>query len=264
MPEKRRRKNAQNLLDWIELPSEQVDILRIVLRHGRISLRDLEAALQKLPAWSSGQAQLAPALDALTESDRLMQIGEGAEAEYRLASLRRSGFRTPTLALSRRGQSTTLWDMLQSLEEEATSGSGVRLRLAEWLKTFFGKHAPVIILLLLSVASTFAVAVLDVVGVSGFVSTVGTTKLPWLWIGDTAISLVIAGIFIQFVDRLPRIRMMKILIGCLIAAYLIIASLFFLSANRYPLPDHLPTARPTSDCDPNCLLEPGQPAVQRG
>ena len=89
-----------------------------------------------------------------------------------------------------------------------------------------------------SLANTLVLGLVDVIAISGFVGNVGTQKLPWLWIGELLLSLVISGVVLQIIDSIPRIKMMKGLLIGLSITYAILAGMFLLKIPTgflYPL-----------------------------
>ncbi len=66
----------------------------------------------------------------------------------------------------------------------------------------------------------------DVVATAGFVSNLGAEKVPWLWLADMAVALILAGIFAQAIDRAPKLHLLSWLIGGLAAAYLAVLAMF--------------------------------------
>jgi ATP:ADP antiporter, AAA family len=72
----------------------------------------------------------------------------------------------------------------------------------------------------------------DVVATAGFVSNLGAAKMPWLWIADMLVALVVATFFATRIDRMPRLRLLSWMIGGLAVLYLLLLGLF-----RAGLPD---------------------------
>ncbi len=93
------------------------------------------------------------------------------------------------------------------------------------------------LLLLLSV-NYVVLEISEVVATSGFVSTVGVSQIPLLWIVDMSIALLSAIAYSAVVDRLPRLRVVSWLLGMFAFSYLIIQVLFIYGAPdwmTYPL-----------------------------
>jgi AAA family ATP:ADP antiporter len=101
-----------------------------------------------------------------------------------------------------------------------------------------GEWKLVLSLLLLLGVNSLVLEISEVVATSGFVSTVGVTQIPLLWIVDMTIALGSAIVYSAVVDRLPRIRVVSWLLGMFAFLYLIIQVLFIYGAPdwmTYPL-----------------------------
>lgn len=94
----------------------------------------------------------------------------------------------------------------------------LNLRVSEWR----------LALALLSVLAinSIVLELADVVATAGFVSNLGTEMVPWLWIADMAVALVVASLFAQAIDRTPRLRLLSWLIGGLVVVYLTALTMF--------------------------------------
>jgi ATP/ADP translocase len=66
----------------------------------------------------------------------------------------------------------------------------------------------------------------DVVATAGFVSSLGAEKVPWLWIADMIVALVVAGFFSGAIDRAPKLQVLSWLIGTFAAVYLVTLIMF--------------------------------------
>ncbi len=100
------------------------------------------------------------------------------------------------------------------------------------------KKTVLFILLGASLANTFVLGIVDVIAVSGFVGNVGIAKLPWLWIAELSFSFFLSTMLLQIIDKLPRIKMIKILLLILTFTYFLFALAFFLNTSTkilYPL-----------------------------
>ena len=101
-----------------------------------------------------------------------------------------------------------------------------------------GAGAIFFVLIALAIVNSFVLGVLDVTAISGFVTELGTRNLPWLWITEMVIGLIISGSYLRIIDRLPRLFMMKVVLGILVIIYTIIFGLFALGIPTqilYPL-----------------------------
>ena len=66
----------------------------------------------------------------------------------------------------------------------------------------------------------------DVVATAGFVSSLGADMVPWLWIADMVVALLVASVFAKAIDRAPRLQVLSWLIGALAAVYLVTLIMF--------------------------------------
>ncbi|MBT7323954.1 MAG: hypothetical protein HN855_02215, partial [Anaerolineae bacterium] len=78
-----------------------------------------------------------------------------------------------------------------------------------------------------SLVNTFVLGIVDVIAVSGFIGDTGIYNLPWLWVAELLLSLIISGTIIQLIDKLPRMKMLRSLILILFLTYTLLAVLFF-------------------------------------
>lgn len=72
----------------------------------------------------------------------------------------------------------------------------------------------------------------DVVATAGFVSNLGAHRIPWLWIADMAVALVMATFVAMRIDGMARLRLLTWMIGGLAVVYLLLLGLW-----RAGLPD---------------------------
>lgn len=89
-----------------------------------------------------------------------------------------------------------------------------------------------------ALVNTFVLGVVDVIAVSGFIGDVGIENLPWLLAGELSLSLLISATVIQLIDKVARIKMMRVLILTLFLTYTILAGLFYLNTSTkilYPV-----------------------------
>lgn len=106
----------------------------------------------------------------------------------------------------------------------------VDIRPKEWTLVIF--------LTLLLAFNTLVLELADVVATTGFVSNIGTQSIPLLWILDMVITIFSAGAYALIVDRMQRVRLMKILLLLLAGFYFFIMFLFSLNSPdwlTYPL-----------------------------
>ena len=80
-----------------------------------------------------------------------------------------------------------------------------------------------------ALVNTFVLGVVDVIAVSGFIGDTGIEKLPWLWAAELSLNLLISATVIQLIDKVARIKMMRVLILTLFLTYTILAGLFSLN-----------------------------------
>ncbi len=89
-----------------------------------------------------------------------------------------------------------------------------------------------------ALVNTFVLGVVDVVAISGFIGETGIEKLPWLWAAELILNLVISGTIIQLIDKLSRVKMLRVLILTLFITYLSLAILFYFNVSTailYPI-----------------------------
>ncbi len=89
-----------------------------------------------------------------------------------------------------------------------------------------------------ALVNTFVLGVVDVVAISGFIGETGIEKLPWLWTAELILNLVISGTVIQLIDKLSRVKMLRVLILTLFITYLSLAVLFYFNVSTailYPI-----------------------------
>ena len=70
----------------------------------------------------------------------------------------------------------------------------MRLKLDEWKL--------VLPLLTILAINTLVLEIADVVATSGFVSQVGPTQVPWLWLVTVGATLLLSGLYALVVDRM--------------------------------------------------------------
>ncbi len=231
-----------NLLDLADASPEQVAIVEVVLKKVNIAEAELWEKVQELASRKRlrlDRQVFEESLAELVESKWLWKTGEGETAIYSGRLKRRySGMRLQMEMSHKPGAIfTSTWQMLEAKatieidREKATSATPTVRRpdapaknLAGW---FSGARKILILLLALSAINFFAVASIDVTGVSGFVETVGAKNLPWISIAEMLLGLGVTGIYIQYADRVPSLRLIKFMLGILVGVYAITAGLFF-------------------------------------
>jgi AAA family ATP:ADP antiporter len=97
-----------------------------------------------------------------------------------------------------------------------------------------GEWGLVLSLLLLLAINTLVLELSDVVATAGFISSIGTPQIIWLWVVDMVITLFSTGLYALIVDRTPRVKLLGWLFGGLAFLYLVLQLLF-----TYGAPDWL-------------------------
>lgn len=106
--------------------------------------------------------------------------------------------------------------MLKRLEQ------GLKLRPNEWRL--------VLTLMGLLALNTLVLELADVVAMAGFISSLGTEQLLWLWPVGMLLTIVAAGSYALIVDRTERVKLIQRLLAGFGACYLAILGLFWLKA----------------------------------
>ncbi len=88
-------------------------------------------------------------------------------------------------------------------------------------------------LLVLLAINTLVLELSDVVATSGFVGKAGPSQLPWLWLMDMVVTLILAGGYALVVDRMARVRLVTWLLGGLALVYLVIHVMFTFGAPEW-------------------------------
>jgi len=102
----------------------------------------------------------------------------------------------------------------------------------------FDKRRVLIILIGSALVNTFVLGIVDVVAVSGFIGDTGIENLPWLWVAELSLNLLISTTVMQLIDKVSRVKMMRVLVTLLFVTYLVLAGLFFLNVSAkilYPI-----------------------------
>lgn len=236
-----------NLLDLAAATKEHVTIVQIILKKVNATETELWDEVSKLPEHRRmDRATFDEALETLIESKWLWKTGEGPSAIYSGRLRRQQSRLRLQMDMSRKtgGFSTSTWQMLEAKavievdREKATGASPTiprtmfRGSLAGW---FTGTRQVLLILLALSAINFFAVASIDVTGVSGFVETLGTQNLPWISIVEMLLGLGVSAIYIQYADRFSSLNLIKYILMILVGAYALTSGLFFLAKYTHAL-----------------------------
>jgi hypothetical protein len=96
------------------------------------------------------------------------------------------------------------------------------------------ERASLVVFLVLTAANAISLEGAYIVATSGFLKRLRVEQFPILWLVDMAIILVISGLYTLIVDRVPRLKLVRSLVLCLVAIYLIFRLLFV-----YGVPDWL-------------------------
>jgi ATP:ADP antiporter, AAA family len=243
LPPKRISTNTGlNMFDLGNASREQVILIKVILKRVNISEAELWNAVHTgSERQRMTRAAFDEALQGMLDSKWLWKTGAGETATYspRLQKkVSRVRLRFQISANAHSGSSFgTMWNLLEqraAVEQDATTAAqptrpAVTARLSNWIANLAGTRAVIVLLVLLAAASDFSASTLQIVGVSGFIETIGPKRLPWLSIAEMLLGLVIAAIYIQFADRFPRIRLMKWMLGGLATTYLLMALVFIAS-----------------------------------
>jgi AAA family ATP:ADP antiporter len=99
-------------------------------------------------------------------------------------------------------------------------------RISKILKLRPGEWRLALSLLLLLAINILVVELVQVVATAGFVSNLGVTRLPWVWIVDMVVLLIFGGLYSLVVDRMKRVHLVAWLMGSFALLYLIVHQLF--------------------------------------
>lgn len=235
-----------NLLDLAAATAEHIVIVQIILKKVNATEAELWDAVCKLPENRRlDRAAFEKAIEELLESKWLWKTGEGAAAIYSGRLRRQQNRLRLQMGMSRKtgAFASATWQMLEAKavieadREKATGASPTIPRtmlqmqgIAEW---FTGARQVLLILLALSAINFFAVASIDVTGVSGFVETLGAKNLPWISIVEMLLGLGVSAIYIQYADRISSLHLIKVILGILVGVYAVTAGLFFLAKHTH-------------------------------
>lgn len=231
-----------NLLDLAAANAEHIVLVQIILKKVNATEAELWDAVCKLPEHRRlDRATFEKTIEELLESKWLWKTGEGAAAIYSGRIRRQQNRLRLQMGMSHKTGAflSATWQMLEAKatieadREKATGASPTIPRtmlpmrsIAEW---FSGTRQVLLILLGLSAINFFAVASIDVTGVSGFVETLGAKNLPWISIVEMLLGLGVSAIYIQYADRISSLHLIKIVLGILVGVYAVTAGLFFLA-----------------------------------
>jgi ATP:ADP antiporter, AAA family len=248
LPPKRVSANTGlNILELGEASPEQVTLVRLVLKKINATEAELWQLTQELPEKRRmSRAVFDETLQKLVESKWLWKTGTGEVARYS-PRLKKQVSRTQMrfqLTQSPGAAITNIWTLLEQREKNeavtATSATPTRPSLVAQIGEFFAERIEAGklvfgLMLVLSAVNAFAMASIEVTGVSGFVQSVGPQNLPWLTIAEMLLGLLASAAYLQVADRLPRLRLMKGMTAILVAVYLVTAGLFALATSTHAL-----------------------------
>jgi len=222
-----------------DLSPVQKAIMRIVLRNVRLGEPDLVTALNSM-GWDiqPSHEEIMVALEDMVAKTYLHRTTENNVFFYSPQLQRREGFKSMDIMLSSRSGASmaTMWQALQTLEERE-QGAGEALseavgelsaKLQKYIRAQVGAQAVIILMIFLAAANRFTLSALDVVATGGIIGELGTEQIPWVTIAEMIVSVLISGLYLNVIDRLPRVRMMKVLLGLFAVIYLASAGLFLI------------------------------------
>jgi ATP:ADP antiporter, AAA family len=230
-----------NILDMAGLTTIEKTIMRIVLRKVKISYADLLAAIRaQLGDNSPAREEIDAALAGMIEKTYIKRAGKGDQATFSLNLQRVSGFKSMDVQLGHGAASSMvmMWTALGTLEEletkERDAGRAVqdtvtawKKKLSNFVRSSVGAQTVIILMILLAVVNRIVLSMVEVVAWSGFLTGLQTSGVPWLNIADMVAGVLISGTYLSLIDHMPRVRLVKILLGGFGAIYLLIAVAFF-------------------------------------
>jgi AAA family ATP:ADP antiporter len=89
------------------------------------------------------------------------------------------------------------------------------------------KTLALVILIGTALINTFVLGIVDVVAISGFIGDTGILNLPWLWSAELVLNLFISATVMQLIDKVSRIKMIRVLVFVLFLTYSLL-TVFFL------------------------------------
>ncbi len=225
-----------DLLNMADLSPLQKAILRIVLRKVRISEPDLITALNALD-WEQAPkyAEIMDALEDMVNRTYLSRAAAQGVFYYGPNLQRKQGMRSMDIVLSSRagGSMFTMWQALQTLSEGEPDKSGwggalsdLGAKLGQFVQQRVGAQAVIVLMVMLSAGNRFILSALDVVATGGIIGELGAEQIPWVTLIEMLVSVLVSGIYLNVIDHLPRVRMMKLLLGIFAVIYLLSAGVF--------------------------------------
>lgn len=218
-----------HLTDLFDLDSNERLILLTIFRHGNLTHEALLKAVKKSKAGKANEIE--SALASLIERGWLRRTGEEDEPLYQLQFARRSlhGLGEANLKHKLGIYSVVSTHDLLDIVEETTKPAEAAHPQAKQILFY---------MLALAIINSLVLGLLDVVAISGFVKTLNTQNLPWLWVIEMLAGLLFSGFYLQSIDRIARTRLIHLLLGGLAALYLIFGGMFLLgvsTAITFPL-----------------------------
>ena len=231
-----------NLLDLGDAAPEQVLIVQAVLKKITATKAELWEEIQSSNNGKPLDKEIfEKTLEELVHSKWLWKTGQGDEAFYSGRLKRRFSRLRLHVGMSHHKSGSlfaSTWQLLEAkstveLQYKQAAGATpideprAAARMRSFIPLLSGAQQLLLMMLLLSAVNFFAVASIDVTGVSGFIETVGARNLPWLSIVEMIIGLAVSAIYIQHADRVPSLRLMKIMLGIIVGVYAVTACLFY-------------------------------------
>lgn len=241
MPEPATKPSASqtglDLLAMTDLSPLQKAIMRIVLRKIRISEPDLVAAVAAMD-WDE-QPKYEAILAALEDMVNKTYLSRAAEQRvffYGPNLQRKQGIRSMDMALSARGGSmSTMWQALQTIDEREQAAGGrlggavgdLGARVGRFVRERAGAQVVLILMIFMAAANRFTLSALDVVATGGIIGELGTEQIPWVTLVEMVVSVLVSGLYLNVIDHLPRVRMVKLLLSIFAGIYLFSAAAFW-------------------------------------
>lgn len=234
-----------DLLSMTDLSPLQKAILRTVLRKVRISEPDLVTAINAM-TWESQpkyEAVMA-ALEDMVNRTYLSRAAEQGVFFYGPNLQRKQGIRSMDIVLSNRagGSMAPMWQALQTMgeREQATGGrlgetvGELGAKLGQFVRQRVGVQAVIVLMVILSAANRFTLSALDVVSTGGIIGELGTEQIPWVTLTEMLVGVLVSGLYLNVIDHLPRVRMMKLLLAIFAGIYLASAAGFIVLKTLLP------------------------------
>lgn len=99
-------------------------------------------------------------------------------------------------------------------------------RLSRLVNVRPGELKQVVGMLVLLAVNMMVLEIAEVVATAGFITTLGTERIPWLWMVDMVIIMLSVGAYAAIVDRQSRVRLVSWLFAGFGLCYLVILALF--------------------------------------